>query len=715
MLEENDRIASARHQVMIEYDPSQHIIAPSVGQHWRVTGKHTVEKEERNGFKFDLHRYKDIEHMYCALPETGDQLKDFIAKSPEFKGIGIAKISQLWSKHGKRLMDLAMNDNEATDAILIEDLTAAALKGLREGFSQYKNLKDYQWMTEHDIPGSVQQRLLKHHEDSALKAIKADPYILTVFGMSFEKVDAVALSCAKVDYKPSSSLSPEALPLEDFHADERRLRAAIEVAIRKEVDKGHTYTVRDDIIPHLRVLLKDSELIKQALMTAQDVRQFVIDPTRGSYHPTAQLVMEATVSKRLLALSQLESQSNEEAEFALARAFADLPYPLMDKQKEAVRTSILNHVSCITGGAGTGKTTVLRTVLRTYSNMGATIHAVALSGRAAMRLHESIGFGTLTIAAFLRQEPVQPLPDDPLHVLVIDEASMIDLPTMYKLVTHIDPSVRIIFTGDPNQLPPIGCGKVLSDIVESKTIKNTTLDIVKRQSGATGIPEYSYLINLGEVPTNLTSGNITFHETSGDLIAQTCAELFIDSPSDSRVIAPTKVLVADINNLVQSRTNKGGDRMEFAGADGYNYYRNLRNGDQILFTQNNYEAGIQNGSLGKLIDVTASDGCYGVVELDTGERVEVNDSILDCMELGYAITLHKAQGSQFPRIIIALKKGRIVDRAWLYTAITRAETEIHIVGSERDFKHITMNPSHSHKRNSFLMQLLSNANDTVTL
>ncbi|HAW8069587.1 TPA: AAA family ATPase, partial [Escherichia coli] len=165
------------------------------------------------------------------------------------------------------------------------------------------------------------------------------------------------------------------------------------------------------------------------------------------------------------------------------------PYELTKKQIEAVTTCLDNAVSCITGGAGTGKTTVLRTALRAYHQMGFEIHAVALSGRAAMRLHESIGFITSTIAKLLRREPIEPSSDQPKHLLVIDEASMIDLPTMYRLVNHIHPSVRIIFTGDPDQLPPIGCGKVLADIVLSKAIANTMLDIVKRQKGSTGIPE----------------------------------------------------------------------------------------------------------------------------------------------------------------------------------------------------------------------------------
>ena len=124
--------------------------------------------------------------------------------------------------------------------------------------------------------------------------------------------------------------------------------------------------------------------------------------------------------------------------------------------------------------------------------------------------------------------------------------------------------------------------------------------------------------------------------------------------------------------------------------------------------KNHYDKGIQNGSLGTLTSVESSGESYGEVTLDTGDKIEITQAVLDCMELGYAITLHKAQGSQFPRIIIALQNGKIVDRAWLYTAITRAEHEIHIVGSFQDMRLITETISNSHKRNSYLADLLAN-------
>lgn len=191
---------------------------------------------------------------------------------------------------------------------------------------------------------------------------------------------------------------------------------------------------------------------------------------------------------------------------------------------------------------------------------------------------------------------------------------------------------------------------------------------------------------------------------------QVCCDLYEKSPETSRVMAPTKALVSEINQLVQASINPTGKRLEFE-LHGDSFYVDLRLNDAILFTQNQYDKGIQNGSLGVLTGVEkAGDALLGEVTLDSAEKIEVNQAVLDCMQLGYAITLHKAQGSQFPRVIIALKQGRIVDRAWLYTAITRAETEIHIVGSEKDFNVITKSQSNAYKRNSYLASLLSKNN-----
>tara|TARA_Y100000815_G_scaffold149537_1_gene135273 strand:- start:11151 stop:13316 length:2166 start_codon:yes stop_codon:yes gene_type:complete len=682
---------SGKYYVTIKADPDTIPAQPALGQHWAVKGTRLVEEMETGDFMMQQHTYESPEHIECRLPETGEQLIRFIARETDFKGIGESKARALWQILGKDFHSTVSKDTPKSRERLRSVLSEDSIDALFVGYAKYKNLAHCNWMTKHKIPASVQQRLLKHHGEESIEAIKNNPYLLIGFGMSFTDLDKL------VEFDQST--------FEIDNSDPRRLSAALEFALRKEIEKGHTYTTQVELRPLLRKLFKDSELVSAAIMAGHSNAQYILNSETGTYHPTAQLLMENVVAKRLMLLASQTNLFDENANSAYCNAADELPYPLLEKQVEAVLTCLNNAVSCITGGAGTGKTTVLRTALKSYANLGFQIHAVALSGRAAMRLHESIGFSTSTIAKLLREGPIEPSHEQAKHLLVIDEASMIDLPTMYRIVNHIHPSVRIVLTGDPDQLPPIGCGKVLADVVLSKGIANTKLDIVKRQEGSSGIPEYSKLINAGIVPDSLSTGAITFHETNKSEIAQVSSELYQQAADRSRVLAPTKSLVADINKLVQDRVNPDGCRLEFE-LHGEMFFQNLRLGDAILFTQNHYDRGIQNGSLGTLASVTSDEGSLGLVTLDTGSSIEITQSVLDCMELGYAITLHKAQGSQFPRIIIALQNGKIVDRAWLYTAITRAEAEIHIVGSVEDFRAITHAASNSHRRNSYLAELL---------
>ena len=679
---------SGKYYVTIKTNPENIPVLPAIGQHWSVKGTRQVEDKNIGDYVMQQHTYESPSHIECSLPETGEQLIQFIANEKDFRGIGESKARALWELLGKEFHATISHDTPASRERLRGVLSEDSINALFEGYSKYKNLAYCNWLSAHKIPSSIQQRLLKHHSEQSINAIKQNPYVLVGFGMSFQDVDNIV--------KESQTWDNFALN------DDSRLSAALEMSIRKEVDKGHTYSTHATLQPHLTNLLKDKELVAQAFKAGFNKAQYVLNPETGTYHPTAQLLMESVVAKRLNVLAIQKNLYDEQANAAYCVAVSELPYELTQKQAEAVTTCLDNAVSCITGGAGTGKTTVLRTALRAYAKLGFEIHAIALSGRAAMRLHEFIGFTTSTIAKLLRDEPVG---SNGKHLLVIDEASMVDLPTMYRLVTHIHPTVRIIFTGDPDQLPPIGCGKVLADIVLSKVIANTMLDIVKRQEGFTGIPEYSKLINQGVVPERMTTGAIYFHETDKKDIAQVCCDLYQQSPENSRVMAPTKALVTEINKLIQTAVNPNGAMFQFKMRE-EQLFMNLRLNDTILFTKNHYDKGIQNGSLGTLTSVESSNESYGEVTLDTGEKVEITQSILDCMTLGYAITLHKAQGSQFPRIIIALQKGKIVDRAWLYTAITRAESEIHIVGSTADFKVITERPSNAHHRNSFLVNLL---------
>jgi len=688
-------VKSAKYIITIHAKLNTLPVEPSIGQHWNVGGNCIISTYNANGFKLKQHSYKHPTHTVCTLPDNGEQFIRFIADEKDFKGIGDASARALWKEFGSDIHNVLKDDyNGKTFKRLQSILSNQSIAALYSGYRKYANLSHTTWMSNKKIPGYIQQALLKHHHLNSIDVIKSNPYTLLAFGMRFSKLDQLA----KAQFEVANN-------------DPRRLTAAVEEALRAETAKGHTYTNQSEIRPKVVELLGSDALATVAFITAYQTEQFIVNPVTASYHPTAILLMEHVVAKRLKSLAKANNKLNDEMNVAFVNAKNELDFALTDKQTEAVITALDNSVSCITGGAGTGKTTVLRTALLAFKAVGYTLHPVALSGRAAMRLNESIKFDTRTIASFLYDDALEVSLFEPKNILVIDEASMIDLPTMFRLVTHIHPSTKILFTGDPNQLPPIGCGKILSDIVESKAIPNITLDIVKRQDGATGIPEYSEYIKNGIVPPDLSSGTITFHEAAKTEINEICASLYLKSPSTSRIIGavykPKNGGLNAINKLCQDRCNPHGQRFEFE-LSGEQKYLNMRENDPVLLTKNIGDLNIQNGTLGTLISVKRANETFGKIELDTGNTIEITQEVLDAMTLGYAISLHKAQGSQFPRIIISLSKGLVVDRSWLYTAITRAEAEVHIVGSRTDFVNITKEMSNANKRCSFLKMLLQN-------
>lgn len=690
------KIHSGKYIVSIQCENQYLPIKPSVGQQWRVRGVRTLETVQAGDYKLQQHLYDAPAEMECTLPETGEALIRFVANEKEFTGIGEAKARALWDAFGSDLHPMLQSNSSEHRDRLREVLSEVSVTALYNGYAKYKNLAHANWLASLGVPLSIQQRILKYHDNRTVEILKSNPYALLGFGMSFADIDAIA------EHMGMEKSAPV------------RLAAALESAIRKEVEKGHTYATHQALRFEVVKLLGDKALVAEAFASGYRNGQFILRPETDTYHPTAQIMMELVVAKRLKALAAMKDE-DESVFKALTEAVQGLPYDLTEQQVQAVESSLTNSVSCITGGAGTGKTTVLRTVLKAYAALGYKVHAVALSGRAAMRLHESIGFFTMTIARLLREEPISPSLDEPKHLLVIDEASMIDLPTMYRIITHLDPSVRIILTGDPNQLPAIGCGKVLSDIVESGAIATVELNIVKRQDGSTGIPEYSAAINRGNVPSSLSVGAINFHETPPHSVIAKSKELYAKSPENTQIIGATKALVKELNVECQKMVNPDGERLQFK-LHGEDFYLDLRVGDPILFTRNNCNIGIQNGSLGVLTSTERGyqghQETFGVVTLDTGEDIPITEEIFDCMELGYAITLHKAQGSQFPRVIVAVQKGRITDRAWLYTAVTRSEIELHIVGQAEKFIEITRSVSNASRRSSFLGVLLSEAEKT---
>ncbi|TYC59494.1 AAA family ATPase [Marinobacter sp. BW6] len=686
---EDQTTASATYNVSIVANSECLPVDPTPGQIWRVEGHKRTYLRDQGHIKTQEHQYREPETLEFLLPDTGETFVQFIADDKAFKGIGDGKARQIWARFGEDIHRMltagAPEDYEALSELLSEQ----SMRALLTGYEKYVNLRHTVWMSKARIPHSIQRRILRHHGLGTVDAIKADPYQLLHFGLDFRKVDGI------LNHRFGHAWEKKRYPQE-------RTRAAMVQALKDKMKDGSTWVKVSQLKTKASDYLLSPALCNEGIEWLKNSPDVALYHPDGRFHATATAIQELAVAKRLKHLIDARQPLTENEELLVNDVIGDLPYELTSQQALAIYTSLTEGISAITGGAGTGKTTVIAAFLKAADRLGYSINAVALPGRAAMRLHESVGYVTMTVARFLREDPV-------IHekaLLVIDEASMIDLPTMYRLINHINPNCKLVLTGDPSQSPPLGVGKILRDLTRSKHVPNTMLDIVKRPKVTTGIPEYSHAINLGEVPELLSTGSIHFHELSDpDIALEKAVQLYVQQPAGSGVIAPTKLLVDKINREIQDQVN-GQSPLLNRNLDGKDFRPQLRLHDQVLFTQNHPSVGVQNTSFGKLTSVDQAGDVVGSVKLDTGDVVELEGALIDDLSLGYGIMLQEAQGSPFDRIIILLKDSPMLDRSWIYTAITRAVSEVHIIGDPEVLaRHVNAQPK-AFRRKTMLTNLI---------
>ncbi|MGR5151218.1 AAA family ATPase [Photobacterium swingsii] len=653
---------------------------PVNGQRWRIWGTKTETKVRKFQTRIDI----SATELEVTMPESSKNFVAFVKEEKEFDGVGEGYAKKLWVEYGSGIYKIL--EEEDTDKLRVVLKTQRLVDGMLKGWRKYSNLKHLHWLSKHAVPANISSNLVKFHDEHAINLVKDNPYILQSFGMDFSDVDKLAREHFNVT-----------------RDDKRRLIAAIEESLyRFSKRDGHTVATPGDLKRVLYRVLNCDKLARQALAAGHENGDFVVDED-GNYHPMPALVMEKVVAHRFRKLAADKDEWGALHDEALSHAMENLAFQLQPKQATAVCSSLVNPISAITGGAGTGKTTVLRVVLRAYQKLGVKIYPMALAGRAAKRIKESTGFHASTIAGFLKNVEI---PDDEQAIIVIDEASMVDLQTMYRLVMALHDNVRILLVGDAAQLAPIGYGLILYDVVKSNEIACTELDIVMRQEDSSGIPEFTLAVRDGQIPA-FTNPNIRFHHADWHQINDIIVDLYAQDPSNTQILGATKKAgeggIRSLNHICQSDFNPRGDIVEVE-IFGEIKPLNARVNDPVIFVENVWDEDIQNGTMGHLV---SSDGKFGVVELDDGRTMELTESLVEIMEPAYAVSLHKAQGSQFPRVIIALTNSTLIDRSWIYTALTRAEKHIEIVGTPEQFERAIKRIGSAERRQTTLHKLLA--------
>ncbi|MCB8747008.1 ATP-dependent RecD-like DNA helicase [Rhodoferax sp. U2-2l] len=672
---------------------SQLLLAPvEAGQLWRVTGPSKPNTIVINGYR--LTESTITPDAMEMLRPSGEHIITLLAQGDAFEGIGEVKARRLWEHFGDTLFAvLDQSDVDQLEAVM----PRAMAQRLAEAWLQWGNTFTLQWLQSKGFAVSLGRKILDFYGKDAAKRIEDDPYRLLSFAANWAVVDTLAQNTFGL-----------------VATDPRRLAGAVEEALYASFDAGHTCIPEAELLQRLRSLLQSSDLAKSAVLQAESLVRFIRQGDR--LHAPGPYVMERGVAQAIAiraskALPLLDERS-------LAAHIADYQgqggISLHHKQIEALALANAHPFCVITGGAGTGKTTVLRGMFQLYERAGYTVYPMALSGRAAKRIGEATGHSAQTIAGFLKHFDANAARN---AVVVIDEASMVDLPSAYRVLRQLPEHYRVVLVGDPNQLPPVGPGLLLHELAHHPRLPVVELTQIKRYGGA--IAEAAALIRSGEWPSLADDANadIAFVPCALDQINEIVLGLYDQDRSGSQILCATRSAAFGgmnaINALCQKRINDHGEplmiwNLEFDQPQG----TGLRVGDPVICLRNDWEIDLQNGSLGVLLsaEIAAPDKApgsrIGSVLWDDGRTRDLTIDLLAHLELAYAITIHKAQGSGFGRVIIPVRHSKLLDRTLLYTAVTRAEQQVILVGDVHAAKAAVLAPRHSERRHVALGAML---------
>ena len=653
--------------------------APVAGEVWSIEGE--IQRHPTYGDQ--VH----VEQASLVQP-TGRLIIDFLLKNPAFDGLGIgkAKATRLWTKFGSDLHTVLSQGNvdRLADVLSVESAQklVEAWRAVAEEASVVSFLDD------HGFDIRLANRVRKIWPEEALTKLRENPYRMLAFA-DWEKVDRMSRSLG--------------VALDD----PRRQVAAVEAYLYRRLDAKHTLTAREMLLDGLCGAMGMCSLGVARAAVDRALREHAIVDAGDGYQPLGAAVMEKAIANRLREL--LAGVPGPERNLfsinlpsIIAGAITEFENSsqvrLSAGQRAAVAMALHQPLSVLTGGAGTGKTTVLQVIHRIAEQVGVPVLQMALSGRAAQRMREATGRPASTIAAFLRAAEQGSVDPESEALVVIDESSMLDLPVMYSIVRALPVRARLLLVGDPYQLPPIGFGLVFHVLADSPNIPKVELVEVHRQAQSSGIPQIAREIRYGIVPplssfAGLCAGVSFIEAGDGDVMDHIRGVLTEwRGCDDAQVLAMTKrgaSGVRSINATLHAMASPTKPKLEGWG---------FAEGDPIIYLVNDYQKELWNGSLGRIECILSSNGRRSLLCCLDGARKEIPEEDLHRIDLAYAITVHKAQGSQFKRVIVPIVRSRLLDRTLIYTALTRGMEQVVFIGDRDAFDAAVTAPPHSRER-----------------
>lgn len=667
------------------------------GEYLHVRGKRVIHKNYGPQLQVDSYETKQPDDTLAVERYLG---------SGAIKGVGPALAARIVKKFGKTTFDIMEKEPERLAEI--KGISQKMAVSIARQFNEKQQMRQAMiFLQEYGISMNMAVKIYRYYKEDIYEILRKNPYRLAedIMGIGFKIADSIAQKAG-------------------FYVDsEYRIRAGVLYTLQQSGSQGHCYLPESELVQATAVLLGVAEEAVahqiDALTMNKEILIEEVGEERRLYSATL-YYMEMNCARMLLDLNLAFSVSDAKLAKRVARIERSQGISLDTLQKNAVYQAVQNGVTIITGGPGTGKTTTINTILQVLEEDGMDVLLAAPTGRAAKRMSETTGWEAQTIHRLLElnggmdaedksgmhfeRNELQPLEAD---VVIIDEFSMVDIYLLHALLKAMVPGCRLIMVGDVNQLPSVGPGNVLRDMIHSGFCNVVKLNQIFRQAAESQIVVNAHKINAG-MEISLDNQNRDFFHLERQnvqdiinvviqLVMKNMPSYVNASPYDIQVLTPMRkgeLGVENLNRILQSYANprrEGKVEREFHGVL-------FREQDKIMQIKNDYQikwerknrfgdvfeegTGVFNGDIGMIKRILESEETVEV-EFEEGKMVTYEFNQMDEMELAYAITIHKSQGSEYPAVVLPILTGprMLLNRNLLYTAVTRAKQCVTLVGS----------------------------------
>ena len=681
-------------------------MAPMPGEILKMQGEWA--NHPKFGEQFKVVHYKSL------VPASVAGIEKYLG-SGLIKGIGPVMAKRIVKKFEKETLDII--EQEVEKLTEVDGIGRKRIEMIKKAWADQKEIRQVMiFLQSHGVSSAYATKIFKTYGNESIEVVQENPYRLAtdIFGIGFLTADRIA---EKLGFAKDSEL---------------RAEAGILYVLHQLADEGHVYYPFQPLVNKCQEILEvDQEILSRALTSLNAEKKIVIDDlqekeSKADYQAVYLAkfhLSETNIAARLKALINAPKSIRPiDPDKALKWVQKQLDITLASKQIDAVRRAVTDKVLVITGGPGTGKTTIVNAILKIFVKSGVKLLLAAPTGRAAKRMSEATGHEAKTIHRLLeysiQKGGFQKNDQTPLKcdLLIVDEASMIDTILMHHLLKAIPPRATFILVGDVNQLPSVGAGNVLHDIIASGAVPVMELNEIFRQARESLIIVNAHKINQGLMPAFKPSGHkladFYFIEQEEpekvlgiilELVKERIPKRFgFDPIDDIQVLTPMHKGMVGAGNLnleLQNALNPGPDSLSRGG-------KNFRINDKVMQIQNNYEKEVFNGDLGRIVRINL-EAQEVTIDFD-GKKVPYDYPDLDEVVLAYAISIHKSQGSEYPAVVIPILTQHYVllQRNLIYTAVTRGKKLVVMVGSKKALA-IGIGNDKTRKRYTYLRNRLS--------